>query len=925
MKRSTRLAGLPALLLTTALVALPATQAGALDNAPGSPGSSPTWAPADKTGFGTSKTLTSKVWYTLENGGLSEIYYPDLDTPSVRDMQFIVTDGSSFAERESDASDKSTRLADPKALTFTQTNTAKSGKWRLTKTYVTDPDRSTVMMDVTFESLTGQPLQLYALYNPRLSNGSTYQLDDKGWSEGSALVAEDGQNGSALAASPAFTATSSGYKDTSDGWSDLKNDRTMDWHYDARQQGGNLVQTGKLALTGLSGSQKATVALGFGDNAAAATSTVQDSLASGFPAVSAKFASGWHDYVATLKPPPASLKTQREKDVYNASVMVLASHEDKTHRGAFVASPTMPWAWGTSNLENPSTVYHHVWARDVSGKAGGLLTAGDTAAAERALTFLFTKQQKSDGSFPQNSDLDGNQHWNNTQLDEVAAPILLAWTLKKTDADTWSHVKAAADYIAGNGPVTTQERWENQGGYSPATIAAEIAGLVCAAEIAKANGDTAKQQAYLAKADDWQSHLKDWTVTTNGPYGSQYFLRLTKDGKPNQGTTYKIGDSGPANADQRAVVDPSFLETVRLGVLSPSDPAILSTLPIVDQQLGENTPNGQFWHRYNWDGYGETKTGAEWNFGYPDGSLTTIGRLWVLFAGERGEYELAAGKSADARLAAMAAAATEAGLISEQVWDHNGPGAAGTPSSSATPLGWAHGQYVRLAWSIAEGRSLSTPSVVACRYLKSSCDPTAQPPGAPGQPAASDITTTSVKLTWTAAGAGSNPIAGYDVYAGGEKVASATGLSATVTGLTPSTTYSFTVKAKDSTGLSGPASPATSVTTAPDQQSGSCKVSYHVGSDWGSGFVASVTIANTGTAPVANWALGFSFGGNQRISSGWSAIWGQNGAQVTARGESWNTTLNPGASITAGFNATYSGANARPTAFTLNGSACTLS
>ncbi|NJP30178.1 glucoamylase [Microbispora sp. SCL1-1] len=911
-------------MLTTTLVALPAAPAQALDNAPGAPGTNPTWAPANKTGFGTSKTTDSKVWFTLQDGGMSEVYYPDLGTPSVRDLRFVVSDGSSFTERDSDST-QSTKLVDPKALIFQQTDTAKSGKWRLTKTYVTDPARPTVLMDVKFESLTGQPYQLYALYNPRLGNSGAYGSDDIGWTSGDALVAQDNTIGSALAASPAFTATSTGYQGTSDGWSDLRSDNKMDWQYEARQRGGNIVQTARLAVTGVSGSQSSTVALGFGGNADAALSTARSTLSAGYAAVSAAYASGWHDYVSSLKPPPPSLVTQREKDVYNASVMILASHEDKTNRGAFVASPTMPWAWGTNpNLENPSGAYHLVWARDVSGKAGGLLTAGDPAAAERALNYLFTKQQKSDGSFPQNSTLDGREHWTNTQMDEVAAPIILAWTLGKKDADTWSHVRAAADYIIGNGPITKQERWENQGGYSPATIAAEIAGLVCAADIAKANGDTAKQQAYLAKADDWQSHLKGWTVTTNGPYSSKpYFLRITKNGDPNNGTTYDVGDSGPNNADQRAVVDPSFLETVRLGVLAPDDPDILNTIPVVDQQLGENTPNGQFWHRYNWDGYGEQRNGGEWNFGFQPNSQTTVGRLWPLFAGERGEYELAAGKNADARLAAMAAASTEAGLLGEQVWDHVGPGAAGTPTYSATPLGWAHGQFVRLAWSIAAGRSLSTPSIVACRYLHTQCDgnPQDTPPGAPGKPVASDITSNSVKLTWTAATAGTNSIAGYDVYRDGDKVASVTGLSATITGLSPKTTYSFTVKAKDSTGLTGPASPATSVTTTAGSST-SCKVTYSVQSDWGTGFTAGLTITNTGTSPLSNWKLGFSFAGGQQLSNGWAASWSQSGAQVTATAPSYSSDLAVGASVEIGFIGSYSGANPNPTTFTVNGATC---
>jgi glucoamylase len=694
--------------------------------APGGPGRTPTWAPADKDGYGTAKSTTSKVWFTLRNGALSEVYYPDLGTPSVRDLQFVVSDGRSFTERVSDAATHGTRLADPKALVYRQVDTEKSGRWRITKTYVTDPRRATVMVNVDFRSLTGRPYRLYALYNPRLSNGAVDRPDDSGRSEGGALLARDGAMGSALVAAPAFTETSSGYLGTSDGWQDLRADHRMDWHYEATD--GNIVQTGRTALTGVGHRRTMTLALGFGGTDGAALGTARTSLASGFAAVSGEYARGWHDYVRGLKPAPASLRTSTERAVYHSSVMVLAALEDKTHRGGFVASPTMPWAWGTNpELENPSGAYHLVWARDLYEKATGLLADGDRAAAGRALDYLFGTQQKADGSFPQNSTVDGTPHWTGTQLDEVADPIILAWQLGRHDAGTWRHVKAAADHIVRTGPRTPQERWENQSGYSPATIAAEIAGLVCAADIAKANGDAAARATYLATADEWRSKVKTWTVTANGPYRpAPYFLRLTKDGRPDAGTTYGIGDSGPDAVDQRAVVDPSFLELVRLGVLPPGDTAVTNSLAVVDERLAERTPNGEFWHRYDFDGYGEQANGGPWDIGFPAGGRATRGRLWPLFAGERGEYEIAAGRRADPRLAAMAATANTGGLLAEQVWDNEPPAGAGfapgTPTLSATPLGWAHGQYVRLAWSMDEGRSISTPSVVACRYTgRSAC------------------------------------------------------------------------------------------------------------------------------------------------------------------------------------------------------------
>jgi len=408
---------------------------------------------------------------------------------------------------------------------------------------------------------------------------------------------------------------------------------------------------------------------------------------------------------------------------------VLAASEDKLHPGAYVASPTMPWVWGA---QDPSGPYHLVWSRDLYEIATALIADGDRAGAGRALRFLFDRQQKPDGSFPQNSTVAGKPFWGGLQLDEVADPIVLAYQLHRSGRWAYRHVKAAADFLVnfsqdGNSaPWTPQDRWENQSGYSPATIASEVSGLVCAAVIARRNGDEASARRWLATADTWQSHVKDETVTTNGPYSPKpYFLRLTKDGHPNRGTTYSIGDSGPSNADQRSVVDPSFLELVRLGVLPARDRAIRNSLRVLDKQLSYRTARGRFWHRASFDGYGETSTGAEWNYDNPPDSFVTHGRGWPLLNGERGEYDLAAGRSraAQTQLATMARAANAGYLLPEQVWDRRPPAGQpgyrpGTPTYSATPLAWTHAQFIRLAVDAAAGRVVEQPAAVARRYSR---------------------------------------------------------------------------------------------------------------------------------------------------------------------------------------------------------------
>src|SRR5215210_2941599 len=699
--------------------------------APGAPGATAEWTEADKDGYGTATHRASKVWHTLDDGRLTEVFYPDLQTPSVRTLEFIVSDGKTFAQKDSDAARRSIELVDSRSLTYRQVN-VQPGRFRISKTYVTDPARHVLLVNVRFRSLTGKKLALYSLYDPSLGNDP---MDDSGGTTGKALLANDAGSpvSSAMIASPGFTQTSSGYVGTpSDGWEDLRSDYRMDGHYGSAPSG-NIVQTARTKLTGVGKRTRMTLALGFGRDTAPALTAARASLAQGFGPTRDAYETGWHRYLAGLKGVPSSATAQRT--LYNVSVMTLAAHEDKTYRGGYVASPTMPWIWGDpSKIENPSGPYHLVWSRDLYQIATALKAAGDTAGANRAVDYLFFTQQKPDGSFPQNSTVDGTPHWTNLQLDEVALPIVLAWQLGRRDKALYEdHIKKAADFIVNfpDAPFTPQERWENQSGYSPGTVAAEIAGLVCAADIARRNGDAASAARYEQTADDWQQRVEGWTVTTTGPYSPQpYYLRLTKDGNPNAGTTYNIGDSGPT-VDQRKVVDPSYLELVRLGVKRASDPHILATIPVVDQQLGVDTPNGRFWHRFSFDGYGEQKDGSPWNFGFPPNDTgiwannVTIGRIWPIFAGERGEYELATGQrsAAASRLASMARAGGEGHMISEQVWDQFPPsGRPGFPKGEATlsasPLAWSHAQFVRLAWSIDAGHPVERPAVVACRYAR---------------------------------------------------------------------------------------------------------------------------------------------------------------------------------------------------------------
>jgi glucoamylase len=649
------------------------------------------WAEADKTGFGTSRSRKSRVWFTMQGGRLSEMFYPDLSTPSVRTLELTVGQGKSTDRQGKDMTSVVTR-PDERSLRFTQVSTDKDGRYRVTEEVVTDPTRSAVVIHAKLESLDGGVYTLGVRYDPALGNGAE---GDRTVNTKRSLGAVDNQArvASVVMASPSLSKVKS--------------------------------QRATLPLT----NGETTLALGFGPSRQKASRTAKQATQQPWTTTRDRYDAGWHGYLAGLKPVPASASSIERQ--YLASALVMAAGEDKAHPGAFIASPSMPWVWGDEekDLSDPSAVYHEVWSRDLYQIGTALHAMGDTAAAQRAVRWMFAKQQKKDGSFPQNSDVDGKEEWTEIQLDQVTLPIALAYLVGQTDKKTYKGIKKAVAFLyefrdeetGRKAPFSTQERWENQSGYSPATIAAQIDGLVTGAAIARQHGDGKLARKWEKTADRWARKVKKLTVTSNGPLSdAPYFLRVTKDGKPNKGTTYSIGDGGPARADQRRVVDPSFLDLVRFGILEPTDPDVVNTLKVVDADLAGVTPNGTFWHRFSFDGYGEKRNGQQWEITDP-GDRETLGRLWPLLAGERGEYAVAAGQSGAPYLASMAAAASASDMIAEQVWDGRAPTGqpccpAGEGTRSATPLLWSHAGLVRLAWTIQSGHPVDQQAVVADRY-----------------------------------------------------------------------------------------------------------------------------------------------------------------------------------------------------------------
>jgi hypothetical protein len=284
--------------------------------------------------------------------------------------------------------------------------------------------------------------------------------------------------------------------------------------------------------------------------------------------------------------------------------------------------------------------------------------------------------------------------------------------------------------VAAHGPSFGVERWEEQDGYSPSTIAAEIAGLVSAANLADANNDPASAAIWRGTADDLQRSIKGWTVTTSGPFAPRYFIRLSKTGDPNAAIAYNVGNGGPT-LDQRQVIDQGFLELTRLGELSQNDPDILASLRVVDAKIRAATAAGDGFYRYNGDGYGDRSSdGRPWA---PSGQGT--GHLWPALSAERAEQQLQGGNAGDAAafLDAMARMGSGVGLIPEQNWESpdlalspfgSDPTTAsigfvnGGSAGSAAPLDWSAGAFVRLARDLATGTLVDRPDTTYSRYVQ---------------------------------------------------------------------------------------------------------------------------------------------------------------------------------------------------------------
>ena len=759
-------------LVMSVLIATPSPVAAApVASAGDGPGALSHFDLARKDCLGTARNTTSKIWYTIAGGVLSDVYAPTIDTTNIQTMQYVVTDGSTFTDLQS-RDTTYTVSSDSSGMMCTVTTTAKSGWYRLTSTYLTDVKRASVVVRTQYTPLiaAAKKFHLYVRLDATVAGNGGGGAGNGG--ADSAVV--DRSTGApvpvafdtvtttnavnrdyavpsylALRASGGFASVSSGFVgQPSDGLTQLDTTRVLSPVTETALNG-NVEQTAELRSPGRRAPSQVTLALGFGTSQADAVGTAGSTLRTAWGQLTSRFRQGWRSYDSQLRRPASALPgltTAQSRDAarqYYAAANVVKASEDKTFPGAIVASLASPWGQSVSAGDPNNTYfgsYREVFARDLYEAWTALLTDGDLATARAATRFLLLDQQLPDGSMPRNSLVNGKTAPDsfNTQLDEAAFPILMAYQSGlASDPTLWPHVRAAANFLISHGPSFGPERWEEQGGYSPSTIAAEIAGLVAAARIAARHRAPAATRAWLATADQYQRQVKGWTVTTNGPLSTRpYFIRLSKTGDPNAAISYGIGNGGPS-VDQRTVIDAGFLELVRLGELNARDPDVQRSLAIVDSTIEHDTASGPAWLRYNGDGYGDCSLapgthcpvdGAPW-------SGNGTGHPWPVLTAERAQQDLTTdhAKTAGELLASMGAETSGPGLVPEQIWDQpnlpaspygSDPTTAsigfvnGKPDGSASPLTWGSASLVRLSADLSAHRSVDTPSITTRRYVQ---------------------------------------------------------------------------------------------------------------------------------------------------------------------------------------------------------------
>ncbi|NII09503.1 glycoside hydrolase family 15 protein [Oleiagrimonas sp. C23AA] len=683
------------------------------DQAPRASWRHPVWSTARKDGVGTALG-TSRLWFTVGSGIVTEVYYPRIDIPQVRDLGFIVADDNGYwrelkARPEAEISFQDADVPLPSVRHHCD-------RFTFSMQVCVDPRRDVLLVDYVLE---GDPaLRPYLLCAARLGEDAANNLAWVGaWAGRRVLWAEQGPFGLALACrdaegSCALGRSSVGEVGASDLWQDFHLHGRMRAHYEHAGPG-ELAMGGELPRRG-------TIALGLSTSKESAATLAWSSLTEGFAPVSDAYRREWHAWRHQCLPPEPVLQALSEpaRLLYRRSGLVLRCHEDRTFPGAMVASLSIPWGEASDSRGG----YHLVWSRDLVESAGALLAVGAVQQARDVLSYLISTQQ-ADGHWLQNQWLGGKPFWQGVQLDETAFPVLLAAALSGQGAlaDVAVHdmIWRALKFIIAHGPATVQDRWEEDSGVNTFTLAVVIAALVEGSQFLQGEA----RACALMVADDWNARLEDWTFVDGSALAARhgargYYMRISPAGvllneaAKDEWLLIKNRAEDPhLSADQQVGTD--FLQLVRYGLRAADAPAVVDSIKVMDGLLKTDTPCGAVWHRYTGDGYGEHVDGAPF-----DG--TGIGRGWPLLVGERGHYAAAAGDDVLPYIETMARMTGAGGLLPEQVWDDAPiPDRGlypGQPSGSAMPLVWAHAEFIKLCHSRVLGYPVDRPAATWARY-----------------------------------------------------------------------------------------------------------------------------------------------------------------------------------------------------------------
>ena len=493
-------------------------------------GAKSTWTEADKAGFGTARDAAAATSGSPSSrAGSARSSTPTCRRPASRNLELVVTDGRTFTDRES--TDMRHRVAtrpDARSLRFTQVNTATSGRYRITKTYRDRPGPRRAVR-------AGPPDVARRAAATGSSRCTTRRSPTTGWTTAPAPPA---RRWSPTTAERRHRPACRARAFDADLERLLRRERRLD-----RPEGrppprqatphagpGNVVQTGRVARRDRTRRPPARHAdprlRPDGRRPRSARHATPRRLRSGARRRGATTAAGTATSARSRRCPPAPRASGASTSPRHWS---WPPPRTSCTPGAFVASPSAPWVWGdeVDGLSSPvRRLPPGLVARRLPVRHRAVGAWATRRPRRRIVDWLFGVQQKPDGSFPQNSDVTGTAGLvraparRGRAADRAGAP---GRPRRRRDVRRREEGRELPRRLRGRGHRASRRRTRRRsaGRTSPATrpnsIAAQISGLVCAADIARRNGDHASRRRWLALADEWQSKVKDWTVTTNGP------------------------------------------------------------------------------------------------------------------------------------------------------------------------------------------------------------------------------------------------------------------------------------------------------------------------------------------------------------------------------------------------------------------------